>query len=59
MRHPDVRLVAVSSFTAGALFPGGQATVLPPGLSRTWFGELVSAADRRRRRRRSLPAARP
>jgi glycosyltransferase involved in cell wall biosynthesis len=46
MRHPDVRLVAVSSFTAGALFPGGQATILPPGLSRTWFGELVRAADR-------------
>jgi phosphatidylinositol alpha-1,6-mannosyltransferase len=44
MQHPDVRLVAVSSFTAGALFPGGRATVLPPGLSRTWFGELVSAA---------------
>ncbi len=44
MRHPDVRLVAASSFTAGALFPGGQATVLPPGLSRTWFDELVSAA---------------
>lgn len=48
MRRPDVRLVAVSSFTAGALFPGGQATVLPPGLSRTWFGELVSAGDQAR-----------
>ena len=46
MRRPDVRLVAVSSFTAGSLFPGGQATILPPGLSRTWFGELVNAADR-------------
>ena len=46
MRHPGVRLVAVSSFTAGALFPGGQATVLPPGLSRTWFDELVRAAGR-------------
>jgi phosphatidylinositol alpha-1,6-mannosyltransferase len=45
MHHPDVRLVAVSSFTAGALFPGGQATILPPGLSRTWFDELVNAAD--------------
>jgi phosphatidylinositol alpha-1,6-mannosyltransferase len=45
MRRPGVRLVAVSSFTAGALFPGGQATVLPPGLSRSWFGELVTAGD--------------
>ena len=44
MRRGDVRVVAVSSFTAGALFPGGQAAILPPGLSRTWFGELVSAA---------------
>jgi glycosyltransferase involved in cell wall biosynthesis len=43
MHRPDVRLVAVSSFTAGTLFPGGQATILPPGLSRAWFGELVSA----------------
>jgi glycosyltransferase involved in cell wall biosynthesis len=46
MRRRDVRLVAVSSFTAGALLPRGLATVLPPGLSRTWFGDLVSAADR-------------
>jgi glycosyltransferase involved in cell wall biosynthesis len=46
MRRPGVRLVAVSSFTAGALLCRGQATVLPPGLSRPWFGELVSAADR-------------
>ena len=44
MRRRDVRLVAVSSFTAGALIPGGRATVLPPGLSRDWFGELADAA---------------
>ena len=44
MRRPGVRIVAVSSFTAGSLFPGGQATILPPGLARDWFGELVSAA---------------
>ena len=43
MRRPGVRIVAVSSFTAGALFPGGQATVLPPGLSRAWYGELAAA----------------
>jgi glycosyltransferase involved in cell wall biosynthesis len=44
MGRANVRLVAVSSFTAGALFPGGQATILPPGLSRTWFRELTAAA---------------
>jgi len=43
MRRSGVRIVAVSSFTAGALFPGGQATVLPPGLSRAWYGELAAA----------------
>jgi glycosyltransferase involved in cell wall biosynthesis len=36
----------VSSFTAGALLPHGLATILPPGLSRAWFGELARAADR-------------
>jgi phosphatidyl-myo-inositol dimannoside synthase len=50
MRRRDVRTVAVSSFTAGALFPsalagGTKATILPPGLSAAWFGELVGAAD--------------
>jgi phosphatidylinositol alpha-1,6-mannosyltransferase len=49
MRRPGVRVVAVSSFTAGALFPaargdGTRATVLPPGLSRSWFGALAAAA---------------
>lgn len=44
MRRHDVRIVAVSSFTAGALSPVGRAAVLPPGLSRSWFSELVSAA---------------
>jgi phosphatidyl-myo-inositol dimannoside synthase len=46
MRRPDVKIVAASSFTAGTLLSVGPATILPPGLSRTWFGELVSAADR-------------
>ena len=46
MRRPDVRLVAASSFTAGTLLTYGLATVLPPGLSRTWFSELTRAADR-------------
>jgi phosphatidyl-myo-inositol dimannoside synthase len=49
MRRRNVRIVAVSSFTAGALFPGAlgrssKATILPPGLSRPWFGELAAAA---------------
>jgi phosphatidylinositol alpha-1,6-mannosyltransferase len=48
MRRADVRLVAVSSFTAGALVHRGPATILPPGLSRAWFGELVSAGDQLR-----------
>ena len=44
MRRPDVRVVAVSSFTAGALFSDTQATILPPGVSRDWFATLVAAA---------------
>lgn len=43
MRRRDVRIVAVSSFTAGALVPTARAAVLPPGLSRAWFDELVDA----------------
>ncbi len=46
MRRPDVRPVAVSSFTAGTLLSRDRATILPPGLSRSWFGELVGAAGR-------------
>jgi glycosyltransferase involved in cell wall biosynthesis len=44
MRGAGVRMVAVSSFTAGALMRDGRATVLPPGLSREWFGTLAAAA---------------
>jgi phosphatidyl-myo-inositol dimannoside synthase len=44
MRRPRVRVVAVSSFTAGALGPSCRPTVLPPGLSDGWFRELVGAA---------------
>ena len=47
MRRRGVRIVAVSSFTAGALFPGGQATILPPGPVQG----LVRRAGRRGRRR--------
>lgn len=44
MRRPGVRVVAVSSFTAGALSGLCPATVLPPGLSRPWFDTLVRAS---------------
>jgi glycosyltransferase involved in cell wall biosynthesis len=44
LRRREVRIVAVSSFTAGSVFSCGQATILPPGLSRSWFNELASAA---------------
>ncbi|MDX6419033.1 MAG: phosphatidyl-myo-inositol dimannoside synthase [Trebonia sp.] len=54
MRRPGVRIVAVSSFTAGSLFPVGQAAILPPGLSRSWFEELVSAGAAGRGPRASL-----
>jgi phosphatidyl-myo-inositol dimannoside synthase len=64
MRRPDVRIVAVSSFTAGTVFPGtvfpgarapgAKATILPPGLSRAWFGELVGAAGAGRGQRAGL-----
>jgi glycosyltransferase involved in cell wall biosynthesis len=43
MRRPQVRVVAVSSYTAGALVRHAQATVLPPALSRDWFGALLAA----------------
>ena len=54
MHRSDVRIVAVSGFTAGALFPGAQATILPPGLSRAWFGELAGAAAVGRPQRTAL-----
>jgi phosphatidylinositol alpha-1,6-mannosyltransferase len=45
MRLRGVRLVAVSSFTAGSLFrSGGHAVILSPGLARDWFDELARAA---------------
>jgi phosphatidyl-myo-inositol dimannoside synthase len=44
MRGRGVRVVAVSSFTAGALSRTGPATILPPGLSRQWFDILVDAS---------------
>ena len=50
MRRPQTRVVAVSNFTSGALFSECQATILPPGLSATWFNNLVEAANAGHRR---------
>lgn len=49
MRKPGVRVVAVSSFTAGVLARHRMAVILPPGLSRGWFDTLVEAATVRDR----------
>jgi phosphatidylinositol alpha-1,6-mannosyltransferase len=54
MRRPGVRVVAVSTFTAGALLANCPATILPPGLSREWFGMLVGAASDIRPRDKGL-----
>jgi phosphatidyl-myo-inositol dimannoside synthase len=43
LRHPRVRPVAISGFSAGALYPLVPAGVLPPGLSAEWFDALVAA----------------
>jgi phosphatidyl-myo-inositol dimannoside synthase len=49
MRNAGVRVVAVSSYTGGALASNCPATILPPGLSNSWFRTLVdaSASDQR------------
>jgi phosphatidyl-myo-inositol dimannoside synthase len=44
LRRPDVRVLAMSSFTAGALCQTCPATVLPSGMSKEWFDTLVSAS---------------
>jgi phosphatidyl-myo-inositol dimannoside synthase len=44
MRSAGVRVVAVSTFTAGALIRDCRATVLSPALSREWFDTLAAAA---------------
>lgn len=45
MRSPRVRVVAVSSYTAGVLSAGRtRATILPPGLSQQWYDTLVGAS---------------
>ena len=44
MRRRNVHMVAISSFTAGALGADCHATILPPALSQKWFDTLVAAA---------------
>jgi phosphatidylinositol alpha-1,6-mannosyltransferase len=44
MRRPGVRVVAISSFTAGTLADDCQSTILPPALSQEWFETLVAAS---------------
>jgi phosphatidyl-myo-inositol dimannoside synthase len=41
MTRNDVRVVAVSSFTAGVISHRSRATILPPGLSSEWFRTLT------------------
>jgi phosphatidylinositol alpha-1,6-mannosyltransferase len=41
MTRNGVRVVAVSSFTAGAISRNSPATILPPGLSSEWFRTLT------------------
>ncbi len=47
MRRPDVRVVAVSNFTAGVVMRDRRATVLPPALSQQWSDTLAAAAASR------------
>jgi glycosyltransferase involved in cell wall biosynthesis len=50
MRRSGVRIVAISSYTAGALGRGRPAAILPPGLSHEWFRTLVDASTTARER---------
>ena len=54
MRRSNVRVIAVSTFTAGALSDTCPATILPPGLSRDWFGALVNASASARTRNHGM-----
>jgi phosphatidylinositol alpha-1,6-mannosyltransferase len=47
MRGAGIRIVAASSFSAGALMRDCPATVLPPALSREWFDTLTRAGAER------------
>lgn len=45
LRRPDLRVVAVSNFSAGAMMRAGKAAVLSPGLTQDWYDILVKAGD--------------
>ncbi len=49
MRRSDVRVVAGSSFTAGALAPVCRAGVLHPGISADWYRMLIDASRSHRK----------
>ncbi len=44
MCRPEVRIIANSTFTAGALARVDPVTILPPGISGDWFRTLVEAS---------------
>jgi glycosyltransferase involved in cell wall biosynthesis len=48
MSRPDVRVVAASSFSAGALAGICPAAVLHPGVPAGWYRQLVAAGERAR-----------
>jgi glycosyltransferase involved in cell wall biosynthesis len=48
MRRPDVRVVAGSTFTAGAVAHLCRPRVLHPGVSAAWYDTLVRAGERTR-----------
>jgi len=54
LRRSSVRVVAISSFTAGAISRLRPATILPPGLSGEWFDALVQAAEADRKGRHGI-----
>jgi phosphatidyl-myo-inositol dimannoside synthase len=56
MHRPRVRVVAVSSFTAGVVSKTCMASVLPPGLSQGWYDTLVGASRAVREPNRGIVA---
>lgn len=48
MRRPDVRVLAASAFSAGALARTCRAAVLHPGVTSDWYDTLVSAGEAHR-----------
>jgi phosphatidylinositol alpha-1,6-mannosyltransferase len=54
LEHSTVRIIAVSSYTAGALSRVRAAGILPPGLSAEWFNTLVQASTVKRQVREQV-----